>query len=80
MHLAQRLVAVCRWLYQQPELAGLTLGLMSEGNAAAAALTAARQHDAPVGALVTLGGGAAMPPAGRNCQFLPCCWWGNTMR
>jgi len=66
MHLAQlsqRLVAICRWLHQQPELAGLTLGLMGEGNVAAAALTAARQHDAAVGALVALGGeGAAMTP------------------
>lgn len=58
--LTQRLVAICGWLHRQPELLGLTLGLLGEANAAPAAFAAAGQPEAAVSALVALGGEAAV--------------------
>jgi len=64
--LADRLVDVVRWIDAQPELAGLPLGFFGASTGAAAALVAAAQLGARVGAIVSRGGrpdlaGSALP-------------------
>jgi len=54
--LAERLVAVIRWIDRQPELARLPLGLFGASTGAAAALVAAAQLGSRVGAVVSRGG------------------------
>jgi putative phosphoribosyl transferase len=55
--LTRRLVAVGRWVQRQPELQGHPLGFFAEGPSAAAALAAATELGAPVGAVVACGSG-----------------------
>jgi dienelactone hydrolase len=54
--LAERLVAVVRWIDRQPELARLPLGLFGASTGAAAALVAAAELGIRVGAVVSRGG------------------------
>jgi putative phosphoribosyl transferase len=54
--LAERLIDVVRWIDTQPELARLSLGLFGASTGAAAALVAAAQLGARVGAVVSRGG------------------------
>ena len=54
--LAERLVAVVRWIDRQPELARLPLGLFGASTGAAAALVAAARLGSRVGAVVSRGG------------------------
>jgi dienelactone hydrolase len=54
--LAERLVAVVRWIDRQPELAQLPLGLFGASTGAAAALVAAARLGSRVGAVVSRGG------------------------
>ena len=54
--LAERLVDVVRWIDTQPKLARLPLGLFGASTGAAAALVAAAQLGARVGAVVSRGG------------------------
>ncbi len=54
--LAQRLTGVTRWLRDQPATSGLAIGYFGASTGAAAALWAAAQPDATVGAVVSRGG------------------------
>ena len=54
--LAERLIDVVHWIDSQPELARLPLGLFGASTGAAAALVAAAQLGARVGAVVSRGG------------------------
>lgn len=54
--LARRLIDVVRWIDTEPELARLPLGLFGASTGAAAALVAAAQLGARVGAVVSRGG------------------------
>lgn len=54
--LAERLLAVARWVEQEPEIAGLPLGFFGASTGAAAALSAAATLGARVGAVVSRGG------------------------
>ena len=54
--LAERLIDVVHWIDTQPELARLPLGLFGASTGAAAALVAAAQLGARVGAVVSRGG------------------------
>jgi len=54
--LAERLIAVVRWIDRQPELARLPLGLFGASTGAAAALVAAARLGSRVGAVVSRGG------------------------
>jgi len=54
--LAERLIEVVHWINTQPELARLPLGLFGASTGAAAALVAAAQLGARVGAVVSRGG------------------------
>jgi dienelactone hydrolase len=54
--LAHRLVDVTTWLRQQPELEGLPVGYFGASTGAAAALVAAAEPGANVGAVVSRGG------------------------
>ncbi len=54
--LARRLVEVTDWLRAQPLTAGLRIGYFGASTGAAAALWAAAEADAPIGAVVSRGG------------------------
>jgi putative phosphoribosyl transferase len=54
--LAERLVAAVRWLGQQPETGGLSVGLFGASTGAAAALVAAAEVPDAVAAVVSRGG------------------------
>lgn len=54
--LAERLLAVARWIEEEPDVAGLPLGLFGASTGAAAALSAAATLGSRVGAVVSRGG------------------------
>jgi putative phosphoribosyl transferase len=69
--LADRLVAVVRWIDEQPELSGLPLGLFGASTGAAAALVAAARLGSHVGAVVSRGGRPDLADAALDAVSAP---------